>query len=123
MIELKKKLEIKIEFGVPAMMQWVKNPTAAAQITVEVQVKGSGIAAAVAQIQSLACELLYGWGKKKRKRKKEKEKKNSKKQNKTKNKLHLGSQARAWIKATCIEDHSTDLLCQRAPSIDINKWD
>ena len=54
----------------PTMAQWVKNPTAAAQVTMEVQVqspawhsglkgwvKGSGIASAVAQIQSLAQEL------------------------------------------------------------------
>ena len=58
------------------MAQWVKNPTATAQVTVEVWpstlaqyipgpvhwVKGSSIAAAVVQIQSLAQELPYTAG-------------------------------------------------------------
>ena len=54
--------------GVPTVVQWVKNPTAAVQITAEeVTVlaqwaKGSGIIAAVAWIQSLAQELLYAVG-------------------------------------------------------------
>ena len=44
----------------PAVAQWVKNPTAAAGVSAEVQgVKWSGVATAVAWIQSLAQELLY----------------------------------------------------------------
>ena len=58
---------IKIFLGVPAVVQWVKNPTA---VTSVVQghgfspslahcVKGFNIATAVAQIQSLAQEFIY----------------------------------------------------------------
>ena len=61
-----------MSIGVPIMVQWVKNSTAAAGVTVEVQarsteaqwVKESGIASAgigkaVAQTQSLAREFPY----------------------------------------------------------------
>ena len=51
------------------MVQWVKNPTAAAQVTAEAQwVKESGVAAAavrvqtVAQVRSPARELPYATG-------------------------------------------------------------
>ena len=49
--------------GVPAMAHWVKNPTAAAGVSVEEEVqslarqsglKGSGIAAAAAQVAAVA---------------------------------------------------------------------
>ena len=52
--------------GVPTVVQWVKNLTAAVWVTAEVQgllsgparwVKGSGVAAAAARIQSLARKL------------------------------------------------------------------
>ena len=63
--------------GVPAVAQWVKNPTAAAWVVLEAQglipspgkwVKGASTATtkaqvtAVAQIQSLAQELPYAMG-------------------------------------------------------------
>ena len=53
------------------MAQWVKNPTAAAQVTVQVQVqfpspvqwaKGSSVAAATASTQSLLRELPHAVG-------------------------------------------------------------
>ena len=58
----------KGHLGVPAVAQWVKNPTAAARVVMEVWisipgpvqwVKGSGVAVSVAWIQSLAQELPY----------------------------------------------------------------
>ena len=54
--------------GVPAMVQWLKNPTAAARVIVEAQVpswtqhgvlKRSGIGHSAVWIQSLAPELPY----------------------------------------------------------------
>ena len=56
-----------MDIGVPAMAQWVKNPTAAAWVAAEVQVwflalqwaKGSSVATAVAWIQSLAQKFPY----------------------------------------------------------------
>ena len=65
------------------MIQWVKNPTAAASVAAEVWVqspaqhsglKGSSVVAAAVQIQSLAKKLPYAMGeaiKKKKKKKKE----------------------------------------------------
>ena len=50
---------------VPAVVQWVKNPTAVAQITAKVWVWSLAAAewvAAVAQIQSLAWEFPYATG-------------------------------------------------------------
>ena len=55
--------------GVPDVAQWVKNPTAAAQVQgmgsipdLVLWVKGSSVAAAVAQIQSLALgEIPMPW--------------------------------------------------------------
>ena len=53
------------------MVQWVKNPTAAAQVAADVQVRspawdggvqGSGVAAAAAQIQSLGWEFPHAAG-------------------------------------------------------------
>ena len=66
-----------VSTGVPAMVQWVKNPTAAAWVTAEVRVQSLGWrsrlkdpallravawAADVACIQSLAWELPYAAG-------------------------------------------------------------
>ena len=55
--------------GVPAMARWVKNPTAVAQLAVEVRVpslaegvKVSVVATAAPQIQTLAWELLFAIG-------------------------------------------------------------
>ena len=58
-------------FSIPNVVQWVKNPTAAAGVTVEAPgsipclvqwVKGSVVVVAVARIPSLAWELPYAMG-------------------------------------------------------------
>lgn len=68
---MQKKL-INKNSRVPAVVHWVKNPTAAAWVATEAgtgsvprplqQVKGSGVTAAVAQSQALAWKFAFAMG-------------------------------------------------------------